>query len=67
MVEDGTLAQIINQGVLNNKLSRFIIEPNMTQQQIQSFLDYPFSKILDFQNGEYTFNEPLSINSNYIT
>lgn len=66
MVEDGTLAQIINQGVLNNKLSRFIIEPNMTQQQIQSFLDYPFSKILDFQNGEYTFNEPLSINSNTI-
>lgn len=64
MVEDGTLAMIINQQVLNNKLSRFIITPDMTIEKIQTFLDYPYSKILEFQDGEYTINTQLSINSN---
>lgn len=66
MVEDGTLAQIINQGVLNNKLSRFIITPDMTEDQIQDFLLRDHSKIIDFQNGNYSFTKTLQLNKNTI-
>lgn len=64
MVADGTMDLIINKNVLPQKLSRFIIKPTMTIEQIQAILDYDYSKILEFEDGNYTFNSQLSINSN---
>lgn len=66
MVSDGTMDLIINKQVLPQKLSRFIITPDMTTEQIQAILNYEYSKILEFQDGNYTINTQLTLNSNTV-
>lgn len=66
MAEDGTLDEIINQHIFNNKYDYYKINNTMSNAQIQTILDSPRSKILDFESEDYTFNTEFSINSNTI-
>ena len=66
MVEDGTLAEIINQEVFSNKLDYYNISTDMNEDDIIDIIENTDgrAKIISFETGTYTFTKRIHLKSN---
>lgn len=63
MIEDGTFAEVVGDYLIK-KLDYYLIDNTTSESDIQDILDIERAKVIEFEDGTYSFTNTLRLNSN---